>query len=97
MPLKEETYKLIGQRYDYIKVKAKNKCQNRSMGNLDEDEKKQNIYNIEKLDELLNERGGIDGQEFEPEREIYAEEQKKIDEWGNEIKSQVNMKIVTIG
>jgi len=42
---------------------------------------------MDKLEELILERDN-DGK---PEREIHEEEQKKIDEWGNEIKDQVNL------
>ena len=48
-----------------------------------------------KLDDLLKERVGVTndgvGEQASPDRDIYEEEQKKIDEWGNEVKDQVSI------
>jgi len=48
---------------------------------------------MQQLDELLVERGGNGTFEHAPpEREIYEEEQKKIDGWKEEVKDQVRNK-----
>jgi len=60
---------------------------------LDKEEIQQNKYTMEKLEELIGSSGGGSGgnsiNETAPEREIYREEQAKIDEWKDEINDQV--------
>jgi len=60
---------------------------------LDKEEIQQNKYTMEKLEELIGGSGGGSGgnsiNETAPEREIYGEEQAKIDEWKDEINDQV--------
>jgi len=47
---------------------------------------------MDRLDELLQKTSNDDGtgRQLNPEREIYEEEQKKIDEWKGEVQDQVN-------
>lgn len=56
---------------------------------------------MDKLNDLLNERNSDTNISINSntgvEREIYEEEQKQIDEWGNEVKKQVKQLFIFLG
>lgn len=74
---KEEVVKLLNERYSLITNKLDGLP-------IQEKQIEDNRTNMEKLDELLKNR---EGREV-PEREIYQEEQDKIDEWNKRVQAQ---------